>query len=182
MSESSIDELAALMFAAPLSDLTVAGFTRPVGDAVQFHPALLDLYLHFGRETMIRCTSISGYDRLRCRPVSGRAYPPEIPDGGEPAFSSIADIRLKPAYSTPLVQGFRYVPVNAADSATGVVRCAALLLEGDDVLFLDPMNVFGIRAGDDTDYRRWVDEFAARESLREVSLYPDGSRQERDLP
>jgi hypothetical protein len=157
-----IDSLIATAATASLTDVSVAGFIRNTLGGWQFHHRLVDIFLHFTDGTILQCSSIDQYDKLRLQTVDRVTFNFELGEDEEYAISSIAKLCLRSPQEPRYVVSMYLVISETTSINDGVVKCAAFELEQDDFLFLDPITLSGIQIGKREAYESWLREFGGR--------------------
>ncbi len=172
----TLANLKQLFESVPLTDVKVPGFLVDGAVGKVFHHRLLDVYLHFENGTVVRCSSIEQYDKLRFAVVDRVTFDFEIGEDHEYAVTSIAELCLKAPSEPRYIESMYLVTAPGISLENGVVKCAGLGIQKDDFLFLDPVNLYGIKIGKRLDYDAWLKEFAGRGDVLEELLWRHGER------
>lgn len=170
-----LDDVIRRLSSVDLADLEVAGTMDQDGGAYRFRHRLIDVYLRFGPEGRLRCSSIDQYSRLRIEPTDDIALDFGLLEGETYATTSIADLCLAQPGSARSIDAVSMIAWNRADAQAGVVECASFEIQGADCLFLDPRNLFGVRIGGRAERAAWLTEFADHERTRFELIWRRGT-------
>lgn len=148
---SKITDIIEVFRSKRLSNLLVPGFVDEFGAVKRFHPMLENVYFEFD-DQLLRCSSIDQYWNLQLELVKEISCEFEIDEDDEFCISSISELVLKYPYGQNYVIGLRVFLSEESRLDEGIVKCAGFEIQcpesertGDDSIFLDPQNPFGIQ-------------------------------------
>jgi len=150
--------VARLLEAHPVVGLLAGGTLRPASPLPRFDLSLMELYLAFhGTGRLLRFSSVEEYSWLGLAVTE--AVEPRAAAGGETfAACAVGRLRLRHPDAPRAVTALRLVGDPATLAERGLAACAAVELEEGELLFLDPVNLYGIAPGDLAAYERWIAE------------------------
>jgi len=162
---SEITDIFSLLESKPLTDILLTGFfiaesDRP--DCQRFVPNLTRIYLEFGDQFLL-CTSINQYDQLKIEIAAKMTQDPITEEETDFDFCicSVRELYLNNLYSENFVTGFFAFLDEGSDPDSGIVKSAEFRLGVHGSIFLDPLNLFGIRIGTEQQRDEWIENWAS---------------------
>ncbi|HEY9892651.1 MAG TPA: hypothetical protein V6D37_12790 [Candidatus Sericytochromatia bacterium] len=156
---SKINQIVNLLQSQALTDMLLVGYIEQDDTIKRFNPIQEEVYLEFGH-SLLRCSSINQYDKLRIRIVDKMAFDFgfEIEEGDELGICSIFNMYLFDPYGTNQITAAQFLLDEECNLDEGVVKCAGFSIGSKDYLFLDPTHTFGIQINGKRSLREWIEK------------------------
>jgi len=149
-------KVARLLEQQRLTDILIPG-TLPVTGTVprRLQPYAETIYLKFS-ERYLRCDSVHQYSELRLTVTDEISLDVPMDEDDELATASMFEQLIGDGYDAIFCTSLRcYIEVAPVSGETRILS-AALSLESNTLLFIDPAQTFGIRIGGPDQRDRWL--------------------------
>lgn len=156
---SKIDEIINVLKSHSITDIFIVGFIDNSDDLKEFYPKPTDVYLEFGN-TLLRCSSVNQYDKLRMAVVEKIEFDFEIEEDCEFCFCRVSNMYLSASYGTNKITSAQFLLDDESNLDEGMVKCARLSIDNGDYLFLDPTHTFGLQINGKRSIIEWIEKNA----------------------
>jgi hypothetical protein len=158
----------------PLVDIDVPGVIVLDGGNRRFFPFYRAVYLRLRGGAMVRGLAHESDGTLQLSVADEIAFDFRLPEGAEYAVASIAELRLKHPESQRRITSLTLLASEPEAVREGRARCGMFGIEGDDVLFLDPVALSGMQIAGREAYREWLREFGRSPEARYQAVWQSG--------
>ena len=151
----TIEQLRLFLRGGAIHRIRIGGFLDRSGVSVEFHPLYSTVYFDLGSR-LLQLETLSTTGRMRIDEVEAIVAPAALED----EEFSVCSIELTLLWETTVPSPILSLSLWDVAEEAGLLSCGAAQFElkiGQN-LFVDPFNYFGIRLGDETIRRNWLDK------------------------
>jgi len=154
-----------------IKDIRVPGFVSTEEDALRFYPHLESVYFWFDKGTL-RFQSVQQYSKLQISIAPNVVYDFEIDEDDRYGWCSAMDFIVHEQGVAPKLTSLGCFLTGGADISAGLMDAVEICLSEGTRLFLDPMNTFGVRLGNQNDRKEWEVERHRSGKKIELIVFP----------
>jgi hypothetical protein len=168
------DHVVDVLMTGPLLDIDVPGAVVPEDGHRRFRHHYRAVYFRLRGGAIVRVLAHESEGTLQLSVVDQVSFDFRLPEGAEYGVTSIAELRLTHPESQRRITSLTLLCAEPDAAREGRARCAVFGIEGNGVLFLDPVALSGMQIAGREAYREWLREFGRRPEARYQAVWQSG--------